>query len=756
MRCFKLSATCLLAISAVAGQAMEIVRDGQPIATVVVEKAPAPDRGGRRDWDDAAAARVFVDWVKKITDAELPIAETAPAGKPAIFVGAAALKAGLKLDDIKSPTNEGMRLVCDGDRVLLAGQCGVATVKAVCRFLEELGCRYFMDKPLGEVFPRSRSLSVGTLDITDQPGFLYRTIWGSQWSGHSLWKVWNGAGGLSMGMGHSWGGYVRKNLFAQHPEYFPLRLDKRVESEWLCTSNPDLRKLFAENLLKAIEGGAANPSISPPDGTTYCECPACKAQDDPNSLEPSSGKVNMTNRYCDFFDFLGKQVAARHPESILSFYAYADYTQPPTRREKLPPNIAVWIAPIRYCRYHRIGHPGCPSRTQLAELLDGWAAVASRIGYRTYNFNLAECVVPFFMYSVWKHDIPWLKAKGCIGVNLESLENWEIYGPHMYLSIRLAYSPDADAAAIMDDYFARFYGPKAGPLMKQYWMAVDGAFDQMKAHAGSFFAIHLVYTPEFLARTKALLDQAAEAALKETANAPNPANPQSNSPDSRFAARVAIAFEGWRNAAEFIALRNAMNQGDFAQAKKLYDALHARNEAEYKKGYGNHYTLNYLERFVGAHVNAGAAATAPPAKVLAVLPDQWRLAYDRDELGPNKGYPQPDFDDSQWKTVATYSNTLDAQGLPDEKTILWYRTRFQVPEKHGRLALFFTEVDGNPIVYINGKETDPGKKRAPFEIDITKVARPGDNLVAVRVDHSKITELFLGGIIRPVLLIERP
>ena len=29
----------------------------------------------------------------------------------------------------------------------------------------------------------------------------------------------------------------------------------------------------------------------------------------------------------------------------------------------------------------------------------------------------------------------------------------------------------------------------------------------------------------------------------------------------------------------------------------------------------------------------------------------------------------------------------------------------------------------------------------------------GKNVVAVRVDHSKITDLFLGGILRPVLLV---
>lgn len=39
---------------------------------------------------------------------------------------------------------------------------------------------------------------------------------------------------------------------------------------------------------------------------------------------------------------------------------------------------------------------------------------------------------------------------------------------------------------------------------------------------------------------------------------------------------------------------------------------------------------------------------------------------------------------------------------------------------------------------------------------VTDAVKPGVNVVSVRCDHSSITELFLGGIIRPVLLIDRP
>ena len=46
------------------------------------------------------AADVLVDWVRKMTDAELPIADVAPPTGAAILVGRAAVDAGLKLGDI--------------------------------------------------------------------------------------------------------------------------------------------------------------------------------------------------------------------------------------------------------------------------------------------------------------------------------------------------------------------------------------------------------------------------------------------------------------------------------------------------------------------------------------------------------------------------------------------------------------------------------------------------------------------------------
>jgi beta-galactosidase len=137
-----------------------------------------------------------------------------------------------------------------------------------------------------------------------------------------------------------------------------------------------------------------------------------------------------------------------------------------------------------------------------------------------------------------------------------------------------------------------------------------------------------------------------------------------------------------------------------------------------------------------------------------------KLTYDPADDGIAQGYHKPGFDDSKWRQVATYGNTLSAQGLPDTKSIMWYRTSINVPVTQGRLSLFFTEVDGQAVsVYIDGHEAasiDKEARRRPFEVDVTDALEPGPNVVAVKVDHRKITELSLGGIVRPILLIEKP
>ena len=784
----------LFLLSTSPGIALDLVRDGKPIATIVTSvpppaPAPAPVKGKAIktkpsvETDEALAVRVLGEWVKKITDAELPVSDKAPAGAPAIYVGKAALAAGLKLDDITSPSHEGIRIVVDGQRVLIAGQSPEATVKAVCRFLEELGCRYLMDGPLGEVFPRTPTLSIKPVTLTEKPGLLWRNPKGPSWNAR-LWKIWNGAGGEAFGHSHYWGNYVSPATFAEHPEFFAMGADgQRKAGGWICTSNPGLRAHFAGNVVAAIERGTRHPSLSPTDGRGYCQCPTCKAQDDPKAIEPSSGTPSVSNRYVDFFDAVARLVGPKHPEAVLSFYCYADYTQPPTVKRMLAPNLCAMIAPIRYCRLHPVGHPGCTSREQQVSMTEGWASVAKRIGYYNYMYNLADGTLPMFKFSACEKEFPYLAAKGLTYMTIEVLSNWHIYGPQIYLSLRLAYDPQANAKAIMEDYWVKFYGPKAAPHMKAYWMGLDAAQQQAKTHAGSFFGLAQIYTPEFLTQCEGLIAKAAAAAKG----------------DAVYEQRVALHAEGLRSARAYRTMSDDMNRGDFAAALREYDATYTRMKEVVAKGGANpEYATAYLERFLSKPIRQGAAATAAPNRVLQVMPDRWRFSFDAEDTGNERGFHRADFADNAWPLVATHNVTLDAQGF-DQNTVMWYRTRFNVPAKHADLALFFGEVDGASEVYVNGKKievvapvvapkapnkgavaappakpaapatpvvagTPPakpareglGKSRTPFEVNITSAVKPGENVLALRVDHTRITDLSLGGILRPVVLIEKP
>lgn len=778
--CRLVSVPLLLVSLASLASAVDLVKGGKPVATIVTEgkielpAAPVKGKGAKKApplTNDQKAALLLAEWVKKITDADLLIAETPVDGQPAIYIGKAAIQAGLKLDDIPSPSKEGLRIVVEGNRVLIAGQSDEATLKGTARFLEELGCRYFMDGPLGEVFPRTKDLAATNTTITERPGLMYRNPKGPSWNA-ALWKTWNGAGGESFSHSHSWGGYLPKGLFEKHPEFFAMGADgQRKDGGWICTSNPELRKFFAGQVIATVKAGNKHPSISPTDGGSYCQCPICKAQDDPNVIEPSSNTVAVSNRYADFFDDIGKQVAKECPEAILSFYVYANYTQVPSFKDrKLSPNLVAMIAPIRYCRLHALGDPNCPSRNQQLQLVDGWNKLASRIGYYNYMYNLADATLPMFKYTPCKVEFPYLADKGLTYMTIEILSNWYLYGPQIYLSLRQAYDPKLDAAALMEDYYTKFYGPAAAP-MKAYWLGIDEATAKLPSHSGGFYGLAGIYTPEFIRVCESRLQQAADAAKA----------------DAAYSERVAMHSSGFQNVIQYKALEAAMAQGDFARARQIYDDMCTRIDGLVAKKQANpEYGTAYLRRFLSKAIDGGLEASKAPNKLAAVLPDLWKIALDPKDEGEAQGYTKPEFDDSNWKEAATYSATLSRQGI-DSSAVLWYRTKVKVPESGKAYSLVFTEVDGKPVsVYVNGKLLEPepvlklaakpapkGKskaavvaappkpaptgvgRRVPFEVKLDGVLQPGENSIVVKADNRTITELFLGGILRPALLIER-
>ncbi|NQT94324.1 MAG: DUF4838 domain-containing protein [Lentisphaerae bacterium] len=727
------------------GPTVTIVENGQPAATIVAE--PVPGRYAIQP------AKVLQEWVKLMSGAELPIATDDPGAGVRIYVGKTAEAAGLKLSDIESRSGEGLRVKCDGKNIYIAGQCNQATVRAVGRFLEEeFGCRWFADPDWGRHYPEAKTLKVRKGEFAETPGSIYRRIWGAEGAfRNQTWLAWAGDGGNAVPMAHSWG-FLTKEDFEKHPDWF--RLDatgKRVNGPWYNIGHPEVRKRFMEWALKASDNGHRAISFSPPDDHREDFSPESRAYDNPNVIEKSTGRISATDRFLSPVNEAANRLYKLDPKPIHGFYAYSDYTLPPTRPElqTLAPNLSIWIAPIRFSRYHPLGHPNSSTTQLLKEIVDVWSKTGAKIGWRGYNPNLAESLTPFSRITEWAYDMPYLHQKGAIGFSLETINAWEINGPHIYLSIRLAYDPRLDPWAIMADYWDKAYGP-AAEAMEKYWMEVDAATIGLKTETGSRHALHHVYTPERLKQLDGLMTEAER--LVKTGGTENQRE------------RVDVSRRGLTRAFFWRKWYDAMNGGDLETAKKIYDEWYAFVWETRQKGHGNAYEEKYLRRFVGNNIlsayKVAHPTNAPAGRVVAVLPDLWKTATSNEivDLGI-KGNPwDVAYDDSGWKTIKTYTDTRNAQGLPEYFGTMWYRVNLKAPKSSKNLHLQFLKADRYVTLYINGKQVNAKEQEGFYGtgVDVTGHLKPRkDNQITVMIRHLVPTELFLGGLVDPVYVIEK-
>ena len=112
-----------------------------------------------------------------------------------------------------------------------------------------------------------------------------------------------------------------------------------------------------------------------------------------------------------------------------------------------------------------------------------------------------------------------------------------------------------------------------------------------------------------------------------------------------------------------------------------------------------------------------------------------------------------------WQKVKTYTATLNEQQVPEQLTWMWYQTTFRTPKNlpAGPLTLWFMEPDGNEIkVWLNGQpvyELQKIRSRQPLDVDLGNRLQPDtDYVVTVKLHHNWISELMLGGILRPVMV----
>ncbi len=627
------------------------------------------------------------------------------------------------------------------DTVRLAGTTPRATAFAIYHLLEGLGCRWFMPGEIGEVIPSMDTIALERMAVVELPDFTGRQLQ-ALGPGTLEWEVRNRLGGPYYPGSHSFNRLVPPDTyFEEHPEYFGLVDGERRISQ-LCTSNPDVIRLAAEAIIAMHEADTTKTwfGIGPNDGGGFCECDACRAQD-AGDWDPFSNEISITDRFLTFANAVAAQVHEVYPDITFAFYVYHNYMRPPVN-VKPDPSLIPALAPISLCRLHGMNNPLCPERNYWAKLISDWGAICDEVYHRGYCYNLAGPNVPINYTSRWTYEIPYCKQAGLTGFRVETQCSWANQGPLLYVMARMMWDADQNPEALLADYYDKFYGP-AAVSMGNFWQELDDARRNAPYHTGNAVNMADIYGPAIVKHLGASIRVATRLAKAEP-----------------YKERVHIAAQAFEYLKGFLEMRRLADNQEWGKAQDALDRtrelaqwMHDYDPPLIRPGGG----VARINRFWAADIEQANERTSGQNKLVAELPDTWRVYLDPDNLGEDLLYQSPDVDDRGWQTLKTYSASWSDQGLRYYKGVMWYRTTVPIPATmQGRkMMLWVGAVDEIANVWVNG--TYAGEMNTngwePAELDITRMVKfKQPNLIAIKVTNEKVNELGTGGIQRPAMI----
>ena len=521
-------------------EVLTLASGGKASYTIVVSaKATTPER---------FAAKELKLYLDRITGGEFSIASSIPADGKAIVLGDCpeARKAGI---DTAQLALDGYQIVTRGHTLFIAGADEEnaysknilvfhrkpwpktvntsytffafkrGTLYGVYRFLEELGVRWFLPGPKGEVVPQAKTLTLTAFSLLEEPDFTFMHMgtvgwrpdvvrrggrineeeytfleWDAAGLHNRLWLMRNRVSSYPLAFSHrpvktEW----IKRFGKEHPEYFALLPDGKRDLPphikyrpgHLCYTSDDV---FTETMadIDAFFTGKApgtrgmskgwwdqswaygdTVSMLPHDSFKPCQCQTCK----PLLKETEAYWPRSTELVWQFVDRVGREVAREHPGKIVTNLAYGDYTEVPERIRKLPDNVMVGICPHRLNKVFNLLFPD--RYAEYLDLVRRWDAMNEmpllfwqhhlvRAGrYSERNLGIPTHYVHFFAR--------YIKDISAFGRNLYmqlAVDSVVMEHLNRYVAFRMMRDVTTDVDAVLDDYYRSFYGPGAGVAKK--------------------------------------------------------------------------------------------------------------------------------------------------------------------------------------------------------------------------------------------------------------------------------------------------
>ena len=664
----------------------------------------------------------------------------------------------------------------------------VGTLFAAYEFLrDELGVRWFWPGELGEHVPRQRTITLrGDLNVVRKPYLWQRHIRNILENRqlkriakkHNLsrkeikrmrreWRLWCKRHFLGtthhLGGGHAYNhwytrfGKEHADWFCMDPdgERFTPRPNTKLKGHHfkICTSNPEVIEQALKDGLSYLDARphAVAFSACPNDGQNFCMCPRCKALDNPKGAplkfryytkkrgDIVIDYVQLTDRYCVFWNALADRLAKERPGKCVKTYAYGPYRKPPVSA-KLRPNVIV-------------GYVGAAvAGTEDRKQWDGWAKSGCKLFLRPNHLGGIYGFPTLFPRDLAR-DFKHCARTGMIAADMCTWHNHGASnGLDLYVLGRLLADHTLDTEDLIDEYCEKGF-KEAAPAIKKY-VKISEAFcrDYKKSARQGYGKDRALYFRRVGERfSKRYLDKL-NACLKKARTLTH---------DELALKRIAFMKKGLTYAyMQSDILKLAYDVGTTGKnAQRLLDLVGER-EAFYKENmysfavgvmglkakedrrvFSGYFGIDFYDAYKGK-------------KIVDVLAE-WKFKTDEKETGEKQGWHKPACDDSGWKTLLA-GKWWEAQGFEGYNGIAWYRRTIRVPEKlkGKKIILRFGGLDDKGWVYFDGKMIYNGEKEKaryldPVVLDITDRLKFGrDHQIAVRVSDRRGA----GGIWKPVVI----
>lgn len=482
---------------------LTLVDHGKARSAIVVGSRPA--------LKTMAAARLLQDMLFRMTGAMLPVVGQLDRadGAPRLLVGPmAAVEAGVDIPHTY-PENEQFVLRRVGSDIVIAGNdvspdpkgepdavtayskvpgrghdpVGFhGTMTAVCAFLEIHGARFYRWDDVAKylVTPRQSSLRVASLNRTERPAFVRRSISArvdTYTPSRELWRIWNRIGGVHMAYTHNQ--LVPSETYRTHPEYFSLidgkRVDPAASRKWQpCLSNTDVIRMASDLAAEEFQSSPSllSYSLSARDNLGFCECSGCMAQ-----------PGNASNRWAAFANAVRADFDRRHSQFAdrkFVFYAYWGLSSPP-QNVKLSRGVqAMYIGDGCHAHTWQLPHEKCTNHRML-EKMAGWKAASPSEPVLIYDWYIPATgsglnsqqwqKFPWFAYAKPFIDARFWQQQGAPVVNVEIdgvFDKLALHWVPYYMLARATWDPSLSADQMLQDMCATLYGTGSRTMIELF------------------------------------------------------------------------------------------------------------------------------------------------------------------------------------------------------------------------------------------------------------------------------------------------